>query len=244
MKQIHLEHASLGDRVFDAVRDAIMRKELVPGTLYSVAAISEQLGVSRTPVREALLQLATNGVVRFEPNRGVRILQVTVQDIEEIYKLRLLLEVPCAFQAATDLDADGRQKLMTAFAEMTECVRTNDESRFQQNDLIFHNIILSSGGNDRIVEAVNVSRAQMHAKGLSTTPTRTLSAILERHRGIYDAIIAKDPVAAARAAQEHLLSTLTILVGQSQTDTAEPSYEPPMPGWLNHVGSSFEHVPG
>ncbi|MGO3147891.1 MAG: GntR family transcriptional regulator [Leucobacter sp.] len=239
MKPIDLAYPSLGDRVFEAVRDAISRKELVPGTLYSVAAISEQMGVSRTPVREALLQLAAHSVVRFEPNRGVRILQITIKDIEEIYNLRLLLEVPCAYQAALLIDDEGKQKLTAAFQAMESSLSTNDESMFQQNDLMFHMLILETGGNDRIVEAVKVTRAQMHARGLSTTPTRTLAAILDPHRKLYEAIMNHDPEAAALAAQKHLRSTLQILVQQSQEDEETSRYEPGLNGWFERVERSF-----
>ena len=238
MKPIDLQYPSLGDRVFEAVRDAIRRKELVPGTLYSVAAISEQMGVSRTPVREALLQLAAHGVVRFEPNRGVRILQVTIEDIEEIYNLRLLLEVPCAYQAAIDIDEAGKQKLQESFQGMESSLTANDEILFQQYDLVFHMVILEAGGNDRIVEAVKVTRAQMHARGLSTTPTRPLSAILEPHRRLFEAIMRHDPEAAATAAQSHLRSTLQILIDQSQEGAEETGYRPGLGAWLERLNLS------
>lgn len=238
----HLKRASLGDQVFEAIRDAIIRKELVPGTLYSVSAISEQLGVSRTPVREALLQLATNGVVRFEPNRGVRILQVTTKDIEEIYKLRLLLEVPCAFQAASTIDDEGIARLTEIFTEMERCAKDDDESGFQANDLIFHGLILTISGNDRIVEAVNVSRSQMHAKGLSTTPSRPLIEVLEPHRKLFEAIVARDPAAAGAAAQEHLTSTMRILVEQSLE--RPEGYELPLTEWFDRVAWMLKEYPG
>ncbi|MGB3481770.1 MAG: GntR family transcriptional regulator [Mycobacterium sp.] len=231
------------DRVSREIRDAIIRKELVPDKLYSVLAISEQLGVSRTPVREALLQLAANGVVRFEPNRGVRVLQVTIKDLEEIYKLRLLLEVPCAFQTASVISKAELSKLTKAFSAMQSCVAKNDEEAFEKHDLVFHDIILRVGGNDRIVEAVRVTRAQMHAKGLSTTPTRTLDAIYHPHSKIYDAIVDRDPVAAALATQEHLLSTLKILVDQSQEEKTASSYEPSLSGWLRVVGAGLDSEP-
>lgn len=237
----HLRRASLGDQVFEAIRNAIIRRDLVPGTLYSVSAVSEQLGVSRTPVREALLQLATNGVVQFEPNRGVRILPVTTKDVEEIYNLRLLLEVPSAFRAASIIDDEGVSRLTEIFREMERCAEVDDEAGFQAQDLRFHRLILTIGGNDRIVEAVNVSRSQMHAKGLSTTPSRPLREVLQPHRRLFDAVVAREPDRAASAAQQHLTSTMRILVQQSLDDSDQ--YQSPFNGWLERVEWMLETHP-
>ncbi|QGN49225.1 GntR family transcriptional regulator [Micromonospora sp. WMMD558] len=92
--------------------------ELAPGTLYSVVELSNQLGVSRTPVREALLQLASNGMVRFERSKGVRILKLSTQDIEEIYMLRIFLEAPAAYHAAQQMPQEHREAFQSAFAGM------------------------------------------------------------------------------------------------------------------------------
>ena len=87
-----------------AVLAAIADGRLEPGGRYSVAQLAEQLGISRTPVREALLVLEREGRVRFERNRGVRILETTAADVAEVFELRLLLEVPAAAKACGAVD--------------------------------------------------------------------------------------------------------------------------------------------
>src|SRR5918996_737867 len=77
--------------VLDILLPAIVKGELAAGSLHSVAELADSLGVSRTPVREALIELASRGMVRFERNRGVRVLQTSIRDIEEIFEIRLLL---------------------------------------------------------------------------------------------------------------------------------------------------------
>ncbi|SCL29118.1 GntR family transcriptional regulator [Micromonospora inyonensis] len=223
------EDASLTERVFEQIRAAIISGELAPGSLYSVVEIASQLGVSRTPVREALLQFAANGMVRFERSRGVRILELSVKDIEEIYSLRLLLEAPSAYRAATEMSDRDRAALKKAFDGMRKACDAGDERLFQRHDLAFHEAIVRAAGNERVVQVVANTRSQMHALGLSTTKTRTLADILAVHEKIYVNIMARDPAGASDAVQDHLIGTLTMLVQQSTDDpSAVENYQPPV----------------
>ncbi|MFF5233350.1 GntR family transcriptional regulator [Dactylosporangium sp. NPDC000521] len=229
MKPLSGDQASLTERVFEQIRDAIRSGELVPGSLYSVVEIANQLGVSRTPVREALLQFAANDMVRFERSRGVRILELSVKDIEEIYSLRLLLEAPSAYRAATRMTDRERAALTRAFDSMRKACDMGDERLFQKHDLVFHETIVRAAGNERVVQAVANTRSQMHALGLSTTKTRTLADILAVHEKIYDNIIARNAVGASEAVQDHLIGTLKMLVQQSaEGGPALDDYEPPV----------------
>lgn len=226
MKPLVIDHASLTERVFEQLRDAIRGGELAPGSLHSVVELSNQLGVSRTPVREALLQLASNGMVRFERSRGVRILQLSTKDIEEIYTLRLLLEAPAAYLAATHMSDEQKETFTAAFDGMRAACEAGNEKLFQKHDFTFHETILRAADNSRVVDAVAKVRSQMHSLGLSTTKTRTLEDILAVHERIYVAVLDADAAGAARAAQDHLLGTLRMLIQQSTGDGAD--YQAPV----------------
>ncbi|WP_236791887.1 GntR family transcriptional regulator [Amycolatopsis sp. GM8] len=228
MKPLSSESSSLTEQVFEQIRGAIRSGELAPGSLHSVADIAGQLGVSRTPVREALLRFAANGMVKFERSRGVRILELSIKDIEEIYSLRLLLEAPSAYRAATRMSDRDRAVFKKAFAGMRRATETSDELLFQKHDLVFHDAIVRAAGNDRVVAVVANTRAQMHALGLSTTKTRTLADILAVHEKIYDAIVAGNPEAAGEAVQDHLIGTLTMMAKQSLDPEDAAQYEPPV----------------
>ena len=91
---------SLTDRAHAEIRRAIISGQLLPGSIHSIYKIAETLGASRSPVREALVKLAEQGMVSFERNRGVRILSTSLHDLEEILSLRLLLDVPATRRAA------------------------------------------------------------------------------------------------------------------------------------------------
>jgi DNA-binding GntR family transcriptional regulator len=225
VKPLTDDQASLTDRVFEQIRAGIISRELEPGSLYSVVDIAEQLGVSRTPVREALLQFAANGMVAFERSRGVRILKLSSTDIEEIYELRLLLEAPSARRAASNLTSAHRTALTKTFNAMRAATEAGDEPRFQRHDVRFHETILIAAGNQRVVQAVANTRSQMHALGLSTTPTRTLADILAVHQGIYEAVLSGDGDRAEQAVRAHLQDTRHLLVQQS---SSHPPDGPPV----------------
>lgn len=225
------EQVSLTDRVYDELMRAIRAGELQPGSMHSVVEISGRLGVSRTPVREALLRMASNGMVRFERSRGVRILEVSTRDIEEIYSLRMMLEVPSAYRAAELLTDDLLGPVESAFNRMREATEAGDESQFQAADVDFHAAILNAAGNRRVTEVAANTRIQMMDRGLSTTATRTLADILLVHERILDAIRSRDPKRSAERMRDHLVETTQLLLTQSTGDDAMARLyvAPPLP---------------
>lgn len=222
------DQVSLTDRVYDELMRAIRAGELQPGSMHSVVEISGRLGVSRTPVREALLRMAGNGMVRFERSRGVRILEVSTRDIEEIYSLRMMLEVPSAYRAAELLTDEALGPIEDAFGRMRNAAEAGDESSFQAADVDFHAAILNVAGNRRVTEVAANTRIQMMDRGLSTTATRTLADILLVHERILDAIRDRDPHASAARMRDHLVETVGLLLTQSTGDGAlAGAYTPP-----------------
>ena len=195
-----------------AVLAAIGDGRLEPGGRYSVAQLAEQLGVSRTPVREALLVLEREGRVRFERNRGVRILVPTARDIAEVFELRLLLEVPTAASAAGRMDLDA---LAAELDAMRAAAGTGDEGAFMDRDERFHALILSASGNQRLVAAVAQLRDAVRGRGASTVGrSRSLEEILAEHRAILEALQAGDGDRAAAAMRYHLRRTGDLLIAQ------------------------------
>ena len=195
-----------------AVLGAIGDGSLEPGGLYSVAQLAAQLGVSRTPVREALLMLEREGRVRFERNRGVRILAPTAHDIAEVFELRLLLEVPSTAAAAGRVDLD---QLGTAFDAMSQAAESADEAAFMDGDERFHAGILAASGNRRLVNVVAGLRDAVRGRGASTVGrSRSLEEILGEHRAILEALRAGDGERAAAAMRYHLRRTGDLLIAQ------------------------------
>lgn len=222
---------SLTDRVYDELIRSIQAGELEAGNLYSVVEISGRLGVSRTPVREALLRMASNGMVKFERSRGVRILEVSTLDIEEIYSLRMMLEVPSAHRAAQVLTDELLAPIEAAYAGMQTATDNGDESQFQKADIAFHTAILDAAGNSRVAEVTANTRVQMLDRGLSTTQTRTLADILLVHERILHALRERSAERSAATMRDHLVETTRLLIEQStgEPERAEAFLPPALP---------------
>ncbi|WP_210495867.1 GntR family transcriptional regulator [Patulibacter sp. SYSU D01012] len=206
---------TLTARVAEQVRDAIADGRLQPGMRLSVPQLAEQLGASRTPVREALLLLESQGLVRFERNRGVRILETPLHDLEEIFTLRLLLEVPATRRATTLVGADELAALREHLATMRAHAGEDDETAFMAADRRFHDVLLRAAGNRRLADQVVNLRDLVRFLGASTAGrSRTLTTILGEHEAILAAVEARDADAAAAAMRAHLLATAGLLLAQ------------------------------
>ncbi|MCW2716362.1 GntR family transcriptional regulator [Pseudonocardia sp.] len=202
-------------RVLDALRAAVISGELAPGTLHSVQTLATQLGVSRTPVREALIKLAQQGMVRFERNRGVRVLQTSVHDLEEVFALRLLLEVPATRRACQQIDAAGRKELRRLYRAMERAAEADDEFKLWENDRRFHRAVLEASGNTRLAAYVDGLRDTVLRRGVSTArSSRTLDDIVREHFAVLERIEAGDADGAAAAMRAHVLHTAELLLAQ------------------------------
>ncbi|GAA2905246.1 GntR family transcriptional regulator [Pseudonocardia halophobica] len=214
MKQLP-ETASVNAQVLASLRAAVITGELAPGSLHSVQNLATQLGVSRTPVREALIKLAQQGMVRFERNRGVRILLTSLHDLEEVFALRLLLEPPAVRRAVTRLDGNQKRELRRMFAHMEKAAKADDEFTMFEHDRRFHRVLLEAAGNARLAAFVDGLRDMVLRRGVSTArESRSLDDIVAEHRAILDLIEAGDAEGAAKAMREHVRHTAELLIAQ------------------------------
>lgn len=140
---------SLTEQVVVAVRDSIRQGLLTPGVLYSVYQLAAQLGVSRSPVRDALLRLEQAGLVRFERNRGFRILLPDASQIAEIFDVRLALEVPAARRAALRKAPTWKCAVDPLLAAAAGAASRNDKDDFFIHDFNLHDLILQRAANER-----------------------------------------------------------------------------------------------
>lgn len=206
---------SLTERARESIRGAIIDGRLAPGSLHSVQSLADVFKVSRTPVREALIDLASDGMVSFERNRGVRILETSVHDLEEILAIRILLEVPAAYRAATLATAEVLAEIRTELESMITASIENDESTTMVHDRRFHVLINKASGNSRLAAYVDKLRDLILTRGVSTVGrSRSLTTVVEQHTAILERLEAGDPVGAAAAMKRHLTSTGTLLLKQ------------------------------
>src|SRR3990170_2420521 len=175
--------------VLDVLRASIVGGGLVSGGLYSVTDLAVMLEVSRTPVREALIELATRGMVRFERNRGVRILGTSIQDLQEIFEIRLMLEVPAARRAAARMPPTEIRGLRGRLHSMERAAETGDVDRLWVHDRQFHRALMIASGNRRLAEYVDTLRDMVLVRGVTTAGrARSLDEIVTEHRAILERV--------------------------------------------------------
>ncbi len=202
------EAPTLGDAVATAVRDGIAAGELVEGVTYSVYQLAELLGVSRSPVREALLRLAEAGLVEIARNRGFRVLLPRAHDVEEIFEIRLALEPAAVRRVAEHADAEAHRAIAAHLDAMRTAADRDDHASFWPADRALHDAILHSAGNSRAARIVADLRATTALLGPPTTATgRTLAQIHDEHAPIVTAVLDRDPGAAEAAMRTHLETT-------------------------------------
>lgn len=214
---------TLATRALEELRSAIVDGRLAPGERFSVAQLAQLLGVSRTPVREALLQLERQGVVRFERNRGVRVLETSAHDVQEVFEMRLLLEVPATRRACARLRDDELQALERELAGMAAA---DEEAPFMAHDARFHELLLAAAGNRRLITTVRSLRDHVRLEvGTTVGRSRDLDAILGEHRVIMAALRERDAEAAAAAMRDHLRTTARLLIRQAGGGDAQLDFD-------------------
>lgn len=191
-------------RIQQAIRDGAIGQ----GTLYSENELAQTLGMSRTPVREALIALAREGLVEISSQRGFRLRQLSAEQRQEIFDLRLLLE-PFSVRklAATAGEAEVR-RLRELVDAQEELSGRGEQAAFLALDEEFHLLIPELLGLDRTRDTMSGLRGAMWLMGFEALalPQRH-TAVIAEHRAVVDAIAAGDPDAAAAAVHEHITKT-------------------------------------
>lgn len=197
-------------RVLDKLRDAIFRGEHPPGTLLSEGTLAEAYGTSRTPIREAVQQLQSEGLVEVVPRVGTFVREPSRRELGELFQLKGALEglgVQLLAQrgrvAETDLLRDN-------IAESEQTVVDGDVERYAQLVHDFHGLIIQGADNTRLSEHYQMLMNQLayHRVVMNTLrhPGR-LGASLHEHRTVFERIVNKDPFGAEQAMRDHVRSS-------------------------------------
>jgi DNA-binding GntR family transcriptional regulator len=200
-----VQRTSLRDQVLTALRQALVTGRLEPGVVYSAGSLAAELGVSNSPVREAMLALVDDGLMEVAPNRGYRVVALTEADLAEITQLRYLLEVPAAGLAA---ERDLGERL-DALYELVDRIETTasagDLAGNLDADRRFHLLLVEACGNRRLTEQVARLRDQTRLFNLrALAESGALVASAAEHRPLLDAVAAHDRATAQTLMRAHL----------------------------------------
>ncbi|MFI2332068.1 GntR family transcriptional regulator [Nocardia rhamnosiphila] len=201
---------TLGRRAYLQIQQAIRDGNLTHGEQYSENELAESLGMSRTPVREALLTLNREGIITVESQRGFRLRELSESERREIFDLRSLLESFVAGRLALNATADDISRLR-GLVDAQEGLGDGQQSEFLALDEQFHLLQSATLGLERTHATMVGLRGAMWLIGFEALklPHRC-AAVVAEHRAIVDAIEAGDPERAATAAREHLANTAAV----------------------------------
>jgi DNA-binding GntR family transcriptional regulator len=217
-----LKRQNLREEALSSLRAAILSGELKPESIHSTTALADRLGVSPTPVREAMLELARQGLVEPLPNRGFRVVAAREADLDEIRDLRLMLEVPALALVIEHASEQDLEALRTHIVELDRAGKRGDLERFLTADRAFHLGLLTLGDHARLVRIVGELRDQTRILGLGSAASRaSLKSAGPEHAAILDAVLARDVATAQRQMVEHLHHTRGIWAGQTEPDSWE-----------------------
>ena len=201
-----IEQLTLKEKVLAVLRKNLITGDLVEGRLYSASAIAAELGVSTSPVREALLTLVDQGVMAAVRNRGYRVVPLGERDRQEIHQMRTLLEIPSMVSLTGHPEVRQRDIEFRSLAtDIVTAAASGDVVGFLESDLAFHLGLLAILRNDRLVAAVRVLRDQTRQLRLSAlVGTDDLAAAARSHLDILQALVSGSPDEVSTLMVEHL----------------------------------------
>ncbi|MYT30161.1 MULTISPECIES: GntR family transcriptional regulator [unclassified Streptomyces] len=197
---------SVRGQVLDALRQALAAGELLPGEVYSAPVLAERYGVSATPVREAMQQLAGEGAVEVVPNRGFRVCERSSRDLAELAEVRTMLELPAIVRLAQAVPPERWEELRPLAEEGVAAAARGDRAGYADADHAFHQAVIALTGNRRLTQVTGdlLRRAQWSGGGAARPRTAELLADASEHTALLDALVAGECAVAERIAREHL----------------------------------------
>ena len=199
------EYLPLRDVVFNTLRQAILRGELKPGERLMEIALANRLGVSRTPVREAIRMLELEGLVIMIPRRGAQVAQITEQDLNDVLEVRLGLEELAVRFACERITDEEIKALGLAVKEFEKKMSNNELSAQAEADVKFHEIIYGATHNRRLIQIINNIREQMYRYRIEyLKDVESRKTLVKEHYEICDALKRRDAESAVEKMCIHI----------------------------------------
>ncbi|WP_330286966.1 GntR family transcriptional regulator [Streptomyces sp. NBC_00576] len=202
-----VQRSSVRGQILDALRTALVGGELAPGEVYSAPALGDRFGVSATPVREAMQQLALEGAVEVVPNRGFRVVERGARELAELAEIRALIELPVLLRLTRTVPPERWTELRPLAEATARAASTGCRATYAETDRAFHRAVLSLAGNTQLVQIADDlhRRAQWPLVGAKATPGRAaLLADAEDHVTLLDALIARDVQLVQSLTRDHV----------------------------------------
>ena len=195
----------LRELVCENIRQAIIDGTFSPGERLMEIQLADEMGVSRTPVREAIRKLELEGFVVMIPRRGTYVADISIKDITEIYEIRISLDVLAAGLAAERITDEELATLNGYLVEISKHVPGMNMDKIVELDSAFHDVLYHASRNERLESIINNLREQLTGiRGRSMSAPGRMVETMDEHRALVEAIAARDVERAQRAARVHL----------------------------------------
>ncbi|MET7650667.1 MULTISPECIES: GntR family transcriptional regulator [unclassified Streptomyces] len=201
-----VQRASVRGQILDALRTALVGGELLPGEVYSAPVLGERFGVSATPVREAMQQLALEGAVEVVPNRGFRVIVRGTRELAELAEVRALIEVPVMLRLARTVPAERWAELRPLGEASVRAAASGCPATYAEADRVFHRAVLALSGNEQLVGFADDlhRRSQWPLAGGTVRRGRAdLVADAAEHMELLEALTAGEPDAVQALVRGH-----------------------------------------
>ncbi|MFH1060041.1 MAG: GntR family transcriptional regulator [Pseudomonadota bacterium] len=191
----------LGDLAYQVIREMIAEHRFQPGARINVEELRKELGVSRTPVWEAINKLEQEGLVKNIPSRGVYMVELTLQDTLYLYQVREVLESMAAREASVRMDEETLARMAANLKMQETAVAARDLRAYTRLDYEFHAAVYGASGNPYLQETLQVIKNKMRPLGLSIHPL--LEELYSHHLELFAALKSRDPDASEKAFKTH-----------------------------------------
>jgi DNA-binding GntR family transcriptional regulator len=197
----------LREIVFEAIREAIIRGDLKQGERLMETQLAEEMGVSRTPVREAIRKLELEGLVVMVPRKGAYVAGLSLKDIIDVFEIRSALEALAGALAAERITDNELEELERFLVLIGECAEKNDIQQFVDLDTRFHDLLFQATRNSRLLQMINNLRDQIQRfRETSLAYPGRLKRAFEEHKKIVEALSERNSELVASLAREHIES--------------------------------------
>ena len=195
----------LRDVVFHTLREAILKGELKPGERLMELQLAEKMGVSRTPIREAIRMLEQEGLAVTIPRKGAQVAGMTEKDMEDSLEIRAALDELAVQLACDAITEEQLQQLKVAMRGVEEAIRIGDIKKIAEADVVFHDVIYKATGNEKLVGILNNLREQIYRYRVEYLKDVAYYPILiQEHAEIVRGLEARDQALVVDAMNRHV----------------------------------------
>ena len=213
------EYLPLRDVVFKTLRQGILTGELKPGERLMEIHLANKLGVSRTPIREAIRKLELEGLVTMIPRRGAEVAQITEKSMKDVLEVRKVLDDLSVELACERITEEEKELLKNACIDFEEAVKTGDFAKIAKTDVAFHDIIVAATRNIRLSQMVNNLAEQMYRYRFEYIKDSSQHArLVQEHEEIYQGIVEGNKEKALAAIEAHIDNQEIAVLNQIRID--------------------------